>query len=91
MELFDTLLPLFLEQINPTFAAECTESCLTCLKYFMMNQEKVSQIESLLVGKLQDLSYLLLHKQQEIRELTLEVLCFLSDQKMSTKLAIVSY
>ena len=45
----------------------------------MMNQENISYIENQMVKKMQDIAYLLLHKNIDIRELTLEILCFLSD------------
>ena len=84
--------PAFLNLLVENFAfdkpSEVVEQVLTILKYFMINSESFAQIENILISKLDDLTYLLLHKSIELRELSLELICFLSEQKMSTRFLI---
>ena len=58
---------------------ELVEPVLIILKYFMINSESSSQIENFLTEKLDDLTYLLLHKSIDLREIALELICFLSE------------
>ena len=67
---------------------EDLESAVESLRHLIVFQENELILEELLNNCLEDLNKLLISPSIEVREGVLELLCFLSDLKMSTRVAI---
>ena len=67
---------------------EDVESSVECLRHLIVFQENELILEELLNNCLEDLNKLLISPSIEVREGVLELLCFLSDLKMSTRVSI---
>lgn len=68
--------------------AEDLESAVETLRHLVVFQENEAILEESLMNCLEELNKLLISPSLEVREGVLEVLCFLSDLKMSTRVAI---
>ena len=82
---------LFLNKLISLLNSESTEdleSAVESLRHLIVFQENEVILEELLNNCLEDLNKLLISPSIEVREGVLELFCFLSDLKMSTRVAI---